>query len=390
MTALVDVAALLACLGLLQCLAGLIAVSRFAARPTPAPAERPPVSVLKPLCGDEPLLEEALASCCSQTYPAFQIVFGIQDPSDPALAVVRRLQDRFPELDIAVVVDATPHGMNRKVANLINMLPSARHDILLVSDSDLHVAPDYLERLVAALEKPGTGLVTSLCVGLPAPPRWPARLGAAYISYGFLPGVLLSRALGRQDCLGSTVMLRRAVLERTGGLQSLVHLLAEDNVLGQRVCDFGLSVRLADTVPAATVPEPSLRALWLHEIRWVRTIRALAPLSLGASTIQYPLFWAAMTYLLSGGALWSLALFAGSWAVRAAAAVGIDRALRRKVSRVALAAPVWLLPLRDILSVVEIAASYWVDDVVWRGHRMGANSSTSQPERPSVGRSASK
>ena len=128
-----------------------------------------PVTVLKPLHGDEPLLEEALASVCRQDYPAWQVVFGVQDAADTALPVVRRLQARFPDCDIAVVVDPTPHGPNRKVANLINMLPAAKHDVLVIADSDVHVAPDWLRRLVAALEGPGVGVVTTVYTGLAGP-----------------------------------------------------------------------------------------------------------------------------------------------------------------------------------------------------------------------------
>ena len=108
--------------------------------------------MLKPLHGDEPLLEEALASVCRQNYPALQVVFGVQDAADTALPVVRRLQARFPGCDIAVVVEPDGHGANRKVGNLINMLPAAKHDVLVIADSDVHVAPDWLRRLVAALE----------------------------------------------------------------------------------------------------------------------------------------------------------------------------------------------------------------------------------------------
>ncbi|MDB5397132.1 MAG: Ceramide glucosyltransferase [Rhodospirillales bacterium] len=376
MTILADLLALLACLGLVQCLMGVIVVRRFAARSdNRRPLEFPPVTILKPLCGDEPLLEEALVSCFQQDYPEFQIVFGIQDPKDPALAILRRVQDRFPNRDIAVVIDPTPHGPNRKVANLINMLPSAKHEVLVISDSDLHLPLNYLERLVAALEKPGTGLVTSLYIGLPPMKKgWAARMGSTQITHGFLPGVLLSRALGREDCLGSTAMLRRDTLERTGGLRALVQLLAEDNVLGQRVRNLGLSVALADTVPSATVPEPSLRTLWQHEIRWTSTIRALAPVSLCGSTLQYPLFWAMLALALSGGTQWTLTLFAAAWAVRATATAMIDTALRPMVGRPAFATPFWMLPLRDVLSIAEIATSFGVDEVVWRGHKMGTNS----------------
>ena len=331
--------------------------------------------MLRPLCGDEPLLEEALVSCFAQAYPDFQIVFGIQDPEDPALAILRRVQVRFPDRDVAVIVDPTPHGPNRKVANLINMLPSAKHEVVVISDSDLHLPPDYLERLVAALEQPGTGLVTSLYIGLPpAATAWVSRLGSTQITHGFLPGVLLSRALGREDCLGSTAMLRRDTLEQIGGLRGLVQLLAEDNVMGQRVRNLGLSVALADTIPSATVPEPTLRSLWQHEIRWTSTIRALAPVSLSGSALQYPLFWALLAVLASGAAAPALILFGTAWAIRAIATRMIDTALRPLVGRPAFATPVWMLPLRDFLTIAEIATSFGVDEVIWRGHKMGTNS----------------
>ena len=378
-----EATALLACLGLLQCLAGWIAARRFAASPRPRLQNHPPVTILRPLCGDEPLLEEALVSCCRQAYPDFQIVFGVQNPSDAALAVVERVRARFPERDIAVVVDSTLHGQNRKVGNLINMLPAARHEVLVISDSDLQLSPDYLERLLAELEKPGTGLVTALYAGFPpAKQGWLLRLGTTQINHSFVPSVLMSRMLGRQDSLGSTVMLRRETLERAGGLGALAHLLAEDNVLGRNVRNLGLRVGLADTVTLATVPESSFRALWLHELRWTRTIREVAPWSLAGSVVQYPLFWAAIAALLGGGALWSVALFAAVWLVRAISAWEIDRALRYRAAQPLARVPVWLLPLRDMLSVAEIVASFWIDDVVWRGHMLDANGGASRA--PSV------
>src|SRR6478736_3749723 len=167
--------------GLIQALAGLVLVNRFDSLATrTAGAAEPPVTVLKPLHGGEPLLEEALSSVCRQVYPSWQVVFGVNDPADLALPVVRRLQARFPACDIAVVVDPTPHGPNRKVANLINMLPAAKHDVLVIADSDVHVAADWLRRLVAALEGPGVGVVTTVYTGLPVhgplPPN-PSRKG---------------------------------------------------------------------------------------------------------------------------------------------------------------------------------------------------------------------
>ncbi len=375
---------LLAMVGALQCCLGWLAVRRFAqgdaATPSPPAGRSPPVTVLRPLCGDEPLLEEALQSCFTQAYPHFQILFGVQDAGDPVLPIVDRLRRRFPDIDVDLVIDSKLHGPNRKISNLINMMPAARHTILVICDSDLHLPPNYLDRLVAQLEMPGIGLVTALYIGVPpGPGAWPAALGATQINHGFLPGVLLSRWMGRQDCLGSTTMLRRQILERTGGFAPLSQVLAEDNLLGQRVRDLGLSVALADVVPAATVPEPSLAALWQHEIRWTRTIRELAPASLLASTLQYPLFWSGLAVIVSGAAMPALLLFFACWAIRLACARGIDRALRPRVGRPAIATPIWLFPVRDVLSVCEIVACFWVNQVTWRGHRMAADGAATAP-----------
>lgn len=373
-------AALFAAVGAAQALAGRFAFARLAARPRRPPAHRPPITVLKPLHGEEPLLEAALETLCRQDYPAFQIVCGVQDPADPAIAVVRRLQSRHPGLRIALVVDPTPHGANRKVANLMNMLPAARHAVLAIADSDLHVAPDWLDRLAAALEQPGTGLVTTLYAGLPASGAWVQRLGAAQITGAFLPGALLARALGRQDCLGATMLLRRATLDRIGGLATLVDHLADDNVLGQRVRALGLTVTLADTVPLTTVPETRLGALWRHELRWARTIRALAPGAFAASVLQYGIVGGMAAVVASGGAAWSWLVLAGAWAARAAAERGI-------AARVPLAfpAPFWLLPARELLSVVEWFAAFAGNRVEWRGHRLTADRpparAGSRPER---------
>lgn len=358
--------------------AGAMAVRSFTARPGPRAMRLPPVSVLRPLSGDEPALDAALASLCEQRYPLFQIVFGVHDAADPALGAVERVRARFPGLDIAVVANPALHGRNRKVCNLINMLPLARYDTLVFSDSDLHVAPDYLEQLMSVLDAPGAGLVTTLCTGRTTVPGLAARLGAMQITHCFLPGALLSRALGRQDCLGTTMALRRETLARVGGLGALVDHLADDNVLGQRVRQLGMGVTLAGTVPATAVPEASLAALWQHELRWARTIRALEPAAFAASAVQFPLAWAGLAWVCAAGPSWpagpswAAGLFAGAWVVRGLAQWAISRrlppggVLRRRDRWIAAG----LLPVRDLLSVGEIAASYFGGEVRWRGHVM--------------------
>jgi ceramide glucosyltransferase len=403
MTILAGVTAVVAGIGVAEALVVSRLVASFARQHPAPPSARPPVTVLKPLHGDEPLLEEALTTLCRQDYPDWQIVFGVRDAADPAVAVVHRLQARFPNLDIALVVDATLHGRNNKVSNLINMMSAARHDVLLIADADVHARPDYLDRLVAALLRPGVGLVTTLYAGLPAPmqkdaaaPAWPddraqsslpAKLGATHITHGFLPSAVLARALGRQDCLGATMGLRRDDLERFGGFRALVDHLADDNVLGRRITGLGLSVALADTVTLTTVPETSLRTLFRHELRWARTIRALEPAGFAASVVQYPLAWALLTVLVTGGALWSIGLFFIAWVLRAIAAIGVDSALAplwsaewgsearggHDVAALAFCCPVWLLPLRDVFSVAVMLASYGGRQVEWRGHGLQAD-----------------
>jgi ceramide glucosyltransferase len=439
----------LAGIGVVQALAGAVLVGRFAAlSPSPAARERlgegdacgtlhphptlsreagegklrrPPITILKPLHGDEPLLEQALASVCAQDYPEYQVVFGVNDAADPALRVVTRLRARFPDCDIAVVVNPARHGTNGKVGNLINMLPHAKHAVLAIADSDLHVQPDYLARLADALARPDTGLVTTLYTGLPSAKRLAQRLGATQITHYFLPGALLARAIGRQDCLGATMMLRRATLDRIGGLQALADHLADDQVLGRLVAALGLAVRLAVTVPATTVPETRLRDLLRHELRWARTIRALEPAAFAASVLQYPLFWAMLAVAFAPDAAWAWGVFFLTWVARALAAIAVDRALDpllgltyeipgnrpplgpgkrgdpaaqpHEAGRdpadlrlsdaanladagdpgLAFPCPVWLLPVRDLISVGVMLASYAGRRVEWRGHRLTAD-----------------
>jgi ceramide glucosyltransferase len=370
------IAALLSGIGLAQAISGWVVVRRFVRNARrPELRDPPPITVLKPLHGDEPLLEQALASVCIQDYPTdWQVVFGVGRPTDTALPVVRRLVSRFPERDCAVVVDETDRGPNRKVGNLMNMLSAAKHDVLVITDADVHVPPDWLRQLAAALAQPGVGLVTTIYTGLPT--SGVATLGALQINHYFLPGALLARALGRQDCLGATMALTRETLARVGGLASLVDHLADDNVLGRLVQRLGLKVALADTMPATTVPEATVRALWRHELRWARTIRTLEPVQFAASVLQYPIGWAALTVVLAGGATWSLGWFATAWALRGVAMLAIDRALQADPNHagpgLAKRSPLWLLPVRELMSVGVMFASYAGRRVDWRGHTMQA------------------
>lgn len=374
--ALADLAAAFAILGLAAALAGAAATLVFVRRAAPAAPARPPVTVLKPLCGNEPLLDEALGTFCQQDYPVFQLVLGVQDPGDPALAAVERIRRRWPDVDITVIADPALHGPNRKVSNLINMLPAARHDMLVFADSDLHVPRDYLSRLAGALGQPGVGLVTTVSTGRPAGASLASALGCMHISHYFLPSVMLSRWLGRQDCLGTTMALHRRTLGLAGGLAALLPHLADDHVLGRRVRALGLSVTLAPVITATTVQETRFTALWAHELRWARTVAGLEPLLGRLVPLHHALFWAAQALVLSGGAPGMIRLFALVWAARAAALLAVAHATGQTARaggwRQACAAA-GLLPLRDLLSAAVAVASFGGDRVLWRGHMMRAD-----------------
>ena len=292
---------LIAMAGILHLAVGCAAVHRFANRRAKSYGDRPPVTLLKPLYGDEPLLYEALRSFCRQDYPVFQVVFGVRDLHDPALDVVRRLQAELPAAEIDVVIDATLHGSNRKVSNLINMSRVARHELYVISDSDMHVKPDYLTHVVAEFDHPNVGLVTSLYTGMPVYTTAVSDFAVSNINHIFMPSALVGMWLfGRSDCFGATMALRRETLERIGGWATLSNQLADDFVLGREVKAHGMAVRLASVLPATTVAEPDVETLMAHEMRWARTIRAMAPIGSILGLIQYPVSFALMAVVVSG------------------------------------------------------------------------------------------
>lgn len=393
-------AAVLAFLGVVQTVMGWWLADRFLARPRVEPPHRPAMTVLKPLYGDEPMLEEALASFCRQSYPRYQILFGVGSETDSAVPVVQALQRRYPQVDMDIVADPTVHGPNRKVGNLINMLKYAKYDVLVIADSDVHAPPDLLNRLAEALFRVNAGLATVLYAGLPAFRRLICRMAAMQITHVFLPGTMLGRRIGRQDCLGATMALRRAELDRIGGFQALLPHLADDAVLGQKVRALGQDVVLADSLVLTTVPETTLGALLRHELRWARTIRALESIGFGASILQYSLFWALFPIFLTND-LWAYGVFGVVWTVRMMVTVGFDGGIERRLSRegetteqamtYAVASPAWALPLRDLLSVAVLLCSFFSRRVDWRGHDLIADTPppsvrTDTAPRPPLGR----
>jgi ceramide glucosyltransferase len=327
-----------------------------------APAALPPVTVLKPICGGEPGLYRCLKSFCTQDYPQLQLVFGVREADDPAIAVVERLIDEFPELDIALVVDRRQHGTNLKISNLINMYPAAKHDVIVVSDSDTLVSRDCLIRVVAPFADPATGAVTCLYKAAPLG-NLASRLGALFINDWFLSSAIVDAGMREVAyCFGPVTAVRRAALEAAGGFGRLAFHLADDFLLGRRIAAAGYRVRLSDHVVDTIVAE-SFGSLFQHELRWARTVRTLKPSEHFLSVVTQPLPLLLLLLLprLSplGGAILGTAI-----GLRLMLHV-LLAARFRSGEPLSLA----LVPVRECLCFVVWMASFFGNDIRWRQRR---------------------
>jgi|KBSMisStaDraftv2_1062788.scaffolds.fasta_scaffold190879_1 ceramide glucosyltransferase len=366
-------ALLIAIVGCGYLLAATVLIGRYARAQTPrTQSTTPTVTILKPLHGDDAGLYDNLMSFAEQRYAgAVQIVCGVADAHDPAVAVVERLRGALPTRNIELIIDAALHGANRKVSNLINMAPRIRHDVVILADSDIRVAPDYLTRVIAALQQPGVGAVTCLYHGVAyhgvaAGGPW-SQLGALFINAHFLPSVVLGLAAGlAQPCFGSTIALKRSTLDAIGGFAAFADRLDDDYAIGAAVRERGEVVAIPPFTVAHLCSEPSLHELWRHELRWARTIRNIAPLGHAGSAVMHPLPWAVVALVLSP---WSGLLIPA--AATTVAAVLARMVLLHRVTRGfgLPPQPYGLVPVRDLLSFAVFVASFLGREVNWKGHR---------------------
>lgn len=339
-------------------------VARFGTKERGAPfASAQSVTILKPLHFDEPGLAEALRSFLDQDYAGpVQVIFGVQDHSDPAIAVVEALRRERPKADIELIVDTSLHGTNRKVSNLINMSRVAKHDVVVLSDSDISVRPDWLARVVSALEQSGVGAVTCLYTGKPRANGW-SVLAAMGSSYEFLPNVVCGVSWGlATPCLGSTIALKSRVLDDAGGLRAFANFLADDYEIGRAVRAKGLKVAVLDFSVDHTSAETSWSDLYRHELRWNRTTHVIDPWGHTGSVITHPIPLALLGVVATGAAYASVAVAALAVLSR----LWLKSAVDRKFST--NAGPAWALPVRDILSFGVFFASFFGEVVHWRGN----------------------
>ena len=354
-------------LALVGCLYTVVALGfsyRFLGRRTRVTGAAPAVTIVKPLHGAHAHLRETLEGFCVQDYAGpVQIVFGVADPRDPAVDVVRRLQASHPQLDIELVIESAQHGINRKASNLINIGRRAKHEVLILSDADIVVSPSYLRKVVSALQAPGVGAVTCLYAGLDDGSLW-SRLSAMAIDYQFLPGAVLGARLGlAQPCFGSTIAVSAQVLDRIGGFHAIANHLADDYELGRAVRKLGLRVEIPPMVVLHHSPEATSNQLIDHELRWARTVRQIDPAGHAGSIVAHPLPLSLIACLMLEARPFSLTLFGTVLALRIATKAIIDRATGARAGAYAL------IPLRDVLSFVIFLGSFLVNTVGWQGRR---------------------
>lgn len=323
------------------------------------------VTVVKPVCGLEVELAENLRSFCDQDYGDYQVIFGVRASNDPAIPVIREVMAEFPDRDLALVIDDRIIGSNYKISNIANMAAAAKHDVLVISDSDMRVGRDYLRAVVAPFACEGVGASTCLYSG-ESRGGMASTLAAMFVNDWFLPSALIPHGLAEQRyCFGATMAVRRDVLDEAGGFAALADYLADDYMLGKVVSDAGYRIALVPYIVTNVMHEDSLQSAYQHELRWARTIRSVQPAGYAASAITetLPIALAASAALLWAGH--SLVLST----VPLAAALALRLALHAAVSGMLLGgrsfAP-WLVPVRDLLSLTVRISAYFGSRVLWR------------------------
>lgn len=347
------------------CAVALVAIVRFTRRSVTLATDLPAITVLKPVHGLEAELFENLCSFCDQDAAAFQVIFGVARPDDPAISVIRRVIERFPRGDLMLVIDDRPFTGNPKVANLQSMIAHAKYDLLVIADADMRVDRTYLRALCADFVDERVGAATCLYAGI-AHGGIASALAALQLNDQFAPSVLVATVGGDpRFCLGSTMAVRRVALETIGGLGALAPYLADDYMLGSLLRAHGYRVALSRYVVRNVVAEPDLGALLAHELRWARTIRSVQPLGYACSFVTFPLpfalAWAAFFPTITAWTALGITLV-----VRFAMHETMCRAFA-----LTSAPRAWLLPLRDCVGLGLWAAGLFGGTVRWKDQQLG-------------------
>src|SRR6202140_1375404 len=340
-----------------------LAFSRRAKAQAPAtPTFEPPVSILKPVHGVDFASYENYASFCKQDYPEYEILFAVNNESDPAIAVVTQLIADYPQRHINLLIGAEYLGANQKVNNLARLTREARHEVLALSDGDVRVGPKYLSNVVAPLQDGNVGAVTSFYRGI-AQNNLYAELEAVGASSDFFAGVLMAAwTEGVKFTLGASVATTKTWMQKVGGFEPIAAFLADDYEIGRRVTQSGGRVVLSHETVSTMYPSQTPRSFWQHQLRWARTVRLCRPASYAALLFTQGLPWVMAAALIASthgiAASYLLAYLvlrlAMAWFV-GVSVVG-DEVLRRRL---------WLVPLWDAIHFVVWSASFVSNHVVW-------------------------
>lgn len=240
----------------------------------PASTSLPPISVLKPLKGRDEGLARNLESFFELDYPEFELLFSVADPSDPARGVVEALQLKYPEVNARLVVGEV-YALNPKVANLILSYSKAQHDLMVISDSNVRVGPDYLTHMAGKMSE-GVGVLTSLVAGVNSE-TFGGALEATQLNTFFARGLCLAFQFGQPCVIGKSMMFRRSVADRFGGLRALGQYVAEDYVIGEKIQKLGLRADLVVEPVDQHIGEYSFSSYWQRQLRWGRIRKLHAP-----------------------------------------------------------------------------------------------------------------
>ena len=328
---------------------------------------RPPITVLKPIYGLDKELEANLRSLCEQDYPDYQVVMSVQRTDDPALAILRRLAAEYPTRVTLVVKQSEP-VINGKVQNLVNALAAARHEILIISDSDVRLQPNYLSEIVSPIADPEVGYVCTLYRAVTAD-RWYEKLELLSINADFVPGVVFSYWSGAASfCLGASVAFRRRDLELIGGMSDLGDYLVEDYELGRRLLALGKRMVLLTKPVEVLVGFSDAGRWWHHQIYWDQNTKVAHPvgffLTILTRAVPFALVYALARGLDATGCL----VLGAALAIRIGTAAAFASLYLR--DREGLRA-LWLLPLRDLVAVASWCIALSKRSFVWRDHRFG-------------------
>jgi len=345
---------------IVYCILIVIAARDYLAQPIPVAQDLPPISVLKPLAGVDQGLETNLRSFFDQDHPEFELLFAVREADDPAVPVVQALQKQFPARASRLIVTGEPPYPNAKVFSLDRMLAASRHDLLVMSDSDIRVAPGFLTSLAAEFADPNTSLATCPYRAVAGRSLW-SNLEAEGMNTDFLAGLLVARMIvGVKFAVGPTLAARKSVLAKIGGFNTLKNYLAEDFVLGKFAARAGFGVILSRNIVEHHIGSEPWRVNAAHRLRWVRSTRRSRPLGYIGQLLTHPLPLALIVCALAP-AWWPALIIAAAFRTLAAWSTS-TWILRTK--------PRWhLVILQDMLSFAFWLAGFFGNTIVWRGRR---------------------